>query len=96
MAQEKIDWQNLRPTSKQDLAVQVQVLPRTRTSSLTPQRLEQRTNYDMEMMRRDRLLLRALKTTPAISTGGKPGDAPFTLLDYFPKDFLLIVDESRT
>ncbi|HUB26352.1 MAG TPA: excinuclease ABC subunit UvrB [Tepidisphaeraceae bacterium] len=61
---------------------------------LEAQRLMARTKYDMEM-------LREVGTCPGIENysrhldGRKPGDKPFTLLDYFPKDFLLIVDESH-
>ena len=36
-----------------------------------------------------------MKTTPAISTGASPGKPPYTLLDFFPKDYLLFVDESH-
>ena len=42
-----------------------------------------------------RLLLRASRTTPGTSRGRKPGEPPYTLLDFFPDDFLLIVDESH-
>ncbi len=61
---------------------------------LEAQRLEQRTQYDMEMMRE-------LGYCPGIENysryfdGRKPGQPPYTLLDYFPRDFLLFVDESH-
>ena len=62
---------------------------------LEAQRLEQRTHYDLEMMQRDRLLQRASRTIPAISTAVARASPPYTLLDYFPKDFLLFIDESH-
>lgn len=61
---------------------------------LEKQRLEQRASYDMEA-------LREFGVCPGIENysrhidGRKPGERPYTLLDYFPKDFLLIVDESH-
>ena len=45
--------------------------------------------------RADGLLQRASRTTRATCRGAKPGEPPPTLLDYFPKDFLLFVDESH-
>ncbi len=42
-----------------------------------------------------RLLLRASRTTRCTSTAGEPGSAPNCLLDYFPEDFLLVIDESH-
>ena len=62
---------------------------------LEAQRLEQRTTLRYRDAQGNRLLLAALRTIPGISTGGRPGEPPFTLLDYFPKDFLLFVDESH-
>ena len=44
---------------------------------------------------RDRLLPAASRTIPAILTAVSPGEPPFTLLDYFPKDFLMFIDESH-
>lgn len=61
---------------------------------LEKQRLEQRASYDIEA-------LREFGVCPGIENysrhidGRKPGERPYTLLDYFPKDFLLIVDESH-
>lgn len=61
---------------------------------LEKQRLEQRTQYDVEA-------LREFGVCPGIENysrhidGRKPGERPYTLFDYFPKDFLLIVDESH-
>ncbi len=67
---------------------------REHNSLLEMQRLEQRTNYDLE-------LLREIGYCPGIEnysrhfTGRKPGEPPPTLLDYFPRDFLLFIDESH-
>lgn len=61
---------------------------------LEAQRLEQRTRYDLEM-------LQELGFCPGIENysrhldGRAPGERPYTLLDYFPDDFLLVVDESH-
>jgi excinuclease ABC subunit B len=67
---------------------------RSQDKLLEAQRLEQRTLYDMEM-------LREIGTCSGIENyslhlaGRKPGDPPWTLLDYFPDDFLLVIDESH-
>ena len=58
------------------------------------QRIEQRTNYDMEMMR-EIGYCSGIENYSRYFDGRKPGDPPFTLLDYFPKDFLLVIDESH-
>lgn len=58
------------------------------------QRIEQRTNYDMEMMREIGFCSGIENYSRHIS-GREPGSAPFTLIDYFPNDFLLVVDESH-
>jgi excinuclease ABC subunit B len=61
---------------------------------LERKRLEEKTNYDLE-------LLSTMGFCPGIEnysrhlSGRKPGEPPFTLLDYFPKDFLMIIDESH-
>lgn len=58
------------------------------------QRLEQRTLYDMEMMR-ELGYCSGIENYSRYFDGRKPGQPPFTLLDYFPDDFLLFVDESH-
>lgn len=58
------------------------------------QRIRQRTEYDMEMLR-ETGFCKGIENYSAIMSGRKPGEPPFTLLDYFPDDFLLFVDESH-
>ncbi len=58
------------------------------------QRLEQRTLYDLEMMR-ELGYCSGIENYSRYFDGRTPGQPPFTLLDYFPKDFLLFVDESH-
>ncbi len=58
------------------------------------QRLEERTNYDIEMLREVGYCSGIENYSRHIS-GRAPGSPPYTLLDYFPEDFLLVVDESH-
>ena len=58
-------------------------------------RLEQRTRYDMEMLKETKFCSGIENYSRHIS-GRKPGSAPYTLLDYFPKDFIMFIDESHT
>ncbi|MGN0518151.1 MAG: excinuclease ABC subunit UvrB [Acutalibacteraceae bacterium] len=61
---------------------------------LEAQRIEQRTHYDMEMLQEIGFCT-GIENYSRVLSGREPGSAPFTLLDYFPKDFLLFVDESH-
>ncbi|NLX76117.1 MAG: excinuclease ABC subunit UvrB [Clostridiaceae bacterium] len=61
---------------------------------LEAQRLEQRTRYDLEMMREIGFCSGIENYSRHIS-GREPGSPPYTLLDYFPKDFLVVIDESH-
>ena len=61
---------------------------------LEAQRLRQRTQYDVEMMQ-ELGYCTGIENYSRIISGREPGSAPFTLMDYFPDDFLLIVDESH-
>lgn len=61
---------------------------------LEAQRLEERTNYDIEMIREIGFCSGIENYSRHIS-GREPGSAPFTLMDYFPEDFLLVIDESH-
>lgn len=58
------------------------------------QRIGQRTRYDMEMMQ-EIGFCSGIENYSRVISGREPGSAPFTLLDYFPKDFLMIIDESH-
>ena len=61
---------------------------------LEAQRIEQRTNYDIEMMR-EIGFCQGIENYSRHISGRAPGSSPFTLIDYFPDDFLLVVDESH-
>ncbi len=58
------------------------------------QRIEQRTTFDMEMMR-EIGYCQGIENYSRYFDGRKPGEPPFTLMDYFPKGFLTIIDESH-
>ena len=78
---------------EEELEVRVSEL-KANDKLLEAQRLEQRTSYDLEM-------LETMGFTTGIENysrhldGRKPGEPPFTLIDYFPKDMLCIIDESH-
>ncbi|MGB4448885.1 MAG: excinuclease ABC subunit UvrB, partial [Tepidanaerobacteraceae bacterium] len=57
-------------------------------------RLEQRTKYDIEMLR-EMGYCKGIENYSLHLSGRRPGDPPFTLLDYFPEDYLIIIDESH-
>jgi excinuclease ABC subunit B len=61
---------------------------------LEAQRLEQRTNFDLEMIQ-ELGYCNGIENYSRHLTGRKPGEPPPTLLDYFPEDFLLFIDESH-
>ncbi len=61
---------------------------------LEAQRLRMRTQYDLEMMQ-EVGYCNGIENYSRHIDGRKPGEAPFTLLDYFPPDFLLVIDESH-
>lgn len=61
---------------------------------LEAQRLEQRTTYDIEMLR-EMGYCSGIENYSRHMDGRKPGEAPYTLLDFFPDDFLIVVDESH-
>ena len=58
------------------------------------QRIEERTNFDIEMMK-ETGFCQGIENYSRHISGRKPGSPPFTLFDYFPKDFLLLIDESH-
>ena len=61
---------------------------------LEAQRIAQRTRYDIEMMR-EIGYCQGIENYSRYFDGRKPGDAPYTLLDYFPDEFLVMIDESH-
>lgn len=58
------------------------------------QRIEERTNFDIEMMK-ETGFCQGIENYSRHISGRMPGSPPFTLFDYFPKDFLLLIDESH-
>ena len=58
------------------------------------QRIEQRTRYDMEMLQ-EIGFCKGIENYSRVLAGRNPGDPPYTLLDYFPEDFIVFVDESH-
>ena len=61
---------------------------------LEAQRLEMRTRQDIEMMR-ELGYCNGIENYSLYLTGRKPGEAPYTLIDYFPSDYMLVIDESH-
>lgn len=61
---------------------------------LEAQRIEERTNFDIEMMR-ETGFCQGIENYSRHISRREPGSAPYTLFDYFPKDFLLLIDESH-
>lgn len=67
---------------------------KARGKLLEAQRIEQRTRYDIEMLR-EIGFCSGIENYSRVLSGRKPGSVPYTLLDYFPEDYLLLVDESH-
>lgn len=67
---------------------------RAKDRLLEAQRLEQRTRYDLEMMQ-EVGYCSGIENYSRHLSNRKPGDPPFTLLDYFPDDYLIMIDESH-
>ncbi|MFA5034938.1 MAG: excinuclease ABC subunit UvrB [Candidatus Margulisiibacteriota bacterium] len=78
---------------KQELDQQLKVLNKAK-KIVEAQRLEKRTKYDIEMIR-EMGYCSGIENYSRHFDGRKPGDSPSTLLDYFPKDFLIFIDESH-
>ncbi|WP_395318016.1 excinuclease ABC subunit UvrB [Fructilactobacillus frigidiflavus] len=81
------------PEIKTDLEKQVAAMEKD-GKLLEAQRLKQRTNYDIEMMR-EMGYTTGIENYSRYMDRRKPGEPPYTLLDFFPKDFLMFVDESH-
>jgi len=67
---------------------------RSKGKHLEAQRLEARTRYDMEMIK-ETGYCHGIENYSRHVSGRAPGEPPYTLIDYFPKDFFMIVDESH-
>lgn len=67
---------------------------RSENNLLEAQRLEQRTNYDIEMLR-EMGYTSGIENYSRHMDGRKEGEPPYTLLDFFPDDFLIVIDESH-
>lgn len=78
---------------QEELEARLKVL-RSENKLLEAQRLEQRTNYDIEMMR-EMGYTSGIENYSRHMDGRKEGEPPYTLLDFFPDDFLLVIDESH-
>ena len=78
---------------ERDLQERLKLL-REQDRLLEAQRLEQRTNYDLEMIR-EIGYCSGIENYTRYFDGRQPGEPPFTLLDYFPEDYLLMIDESH-
>ena len=78
---------------KTELEARLKVL-NSENKLLEAQRLEQRTNYDIEMLR-EMGYTSGIENYSRHLDGRKEGEPPYTLLDFFPDDFLLVVDESH-
>lgn len=76
-----------------DLQIRLKEL-RDTGKNIEAYRLEQRTNYDLEMIQ-EIGYCKGIENYSLYFDGRKTGDLPYTLLDFFPKDFLIIIDESH-
>jgi excinuclease ABC subunit B len=88
--------QRIKPAIAQieeDLALRLKELE-FENKLLEAQRLEQRTNYDLEMIK-EFGYCNGIENYSRYFDGRAPGEAPYSLLEFFPKDYLLIVDESH-
>jgi len=85
----KISIENI----KQELEESVKKL-KDQGKIVEAQRLERKTNYDLEMLKESGYC-HGMENYSSHMEFRKPGDPPFTLLDYYPKDFLLFIDESH-
>ena len=78
---------------KRDLEIRLEEL-KLNHQLLEAQRLAQRVNFDIEMMT-ETGFCSGIENYSRYLDGRKPGEPPFTLLDYFPEDWLMIIDESH-
>ncbi len=78
---------------EKDMLVQIEKF-KSENKLLEAQRIEQRTKYDLEMLS-ELGVCSGIENYSRYFDGRKPGQAPFTLLDFFPSEFLMVVDESH-
>ena len=80
-------------TIEQELEERVEYF-KSQNKLIEAQRIQERTNFDMEMMK-ETGFCQGIENYSRHISGREAGSAPFTLFDYFPKDFLLLIDESH-
>ncbi|HPR18393.1 MAG TPA: excinuclease ABC subunit UvrB [Candidatus Cloacimonadota bacterium] len=80
-------------TIKEELKERIEYFEKN-NKLLEAQRIEQRTNFDLEMLR-EIGYCSGIENYSRHLTGAKKGDPPYCLLDYFPDDFLMVIDESH-
>ena len=79
---------------ERDMEKREQELKDEGPAAVSPCACSQRTQYDIEMMRQIGFCT-GIENYSRYFDGRKPGDAPFCLLDYFPDDYLMFIDESH-
>lgn len=87
------DWQEIKKKILRDLEIQLKKFKR-QNKLLEAQRLRERTKYDLEMIE-ETGYCNGIENYSLYFDGRSPGEPPSTLLSYFPKDYLLIIDESH-
>lgn len=87
------DLERAEKSIRAELAEQVKFFQENK-KLVEAQRIEQRTNFDLEMIQ-EMGYCSGIENYSRHLTGRNPGEPPFTLLDYFPKDFLTVIDESH-
>jgi len=85
--------ENIITSIKQELKTQLKFLE-SKGKSLEAHRLKQRTNYDLEMIK-TLGYCKGIENYSRYFDNRKPGEAPFSLIEHFPKDYLLVIDESH-
>lgn len=87
------DLEYAMSTIRQEMEEQVKLF-KSENKLIEAQRVEQRVNYDLEMIQ-EMGYCSGIENYSRHLTRRKAGDAPYTLLDYFPEDFLMVMDESH-
>lgn len=90
---EEDDIDTICENIKRDMDIRVEEFTR-KNLLLEAQRIKQRTEYDLEMIK-EIGYCKGIENYSRYLTGKEPGATPFTLLDYFPKDYLTFIDESH-